>query len=127
MTEMIRFQIPGHTRPPLSLNQRGHWAKFHHIKRELRAVCAILTRDACRRAGVQFTPPVRIDLVWVVTDNRRRDADNPAATRKVCVDGVCDALGFDDHWRNVAGGTRIERGDTAGVWVTVESASEVTS
>ncbi|WP_134324559.1 hypothetical protein [Cumulibacter soli] len=124
MTDTVRFQIPGYIRPPLSLNdRRGHWAPRHRTTQTLRAIAATLTRQETRARRVRVMPPVVIDLVWVVTDNRHRDTDNPVLTRKPLVDGVCDVLGFPDHWRNVSGGVRIEKGATAGIWVEIRPAA----
>ena len=115
----MKFQLPGYTRPPLSMNDRMHWAQKAKVAKTLREVSCALTRQE----RIAVTAPIVIDLVWIVTDNRRRDADNPAATRKHVVDGVCDALGVDDDWRVVSGGVRIEKGSEAGVWVEIREAT----
>lgn len=121
----LRIQLP-FLRPPLSMNDRKHWSYRQRQSKLLRTTACVLTRQERNAKRIHVLPPIVIDLVWIVTDNRRRDADNPAATRKPVVDGVCDALGIDDDWRTVSGGVRIEKGETAGLWVEVRQASEAT-
>ena len=78
------FDLPW-KRPPLSLNDRMHWAQKHRITRELRLVARTKTR---------FVPDLgrcRVTLVWYVNDRRRRDEDNPMVTLKALADGVTDS------------------------------------
>lgn len=72
-------------KPPLSLNDRMHWAKRHRITSELRLI---------GKAKARPIPPLgrcRVTLVWYVNDRRRRDEDNPMPTLKALADGVADA------------------------------------
>ena len=71
--------------PPLSLNQRMHWAKKSKITKQVRMIA---------RAGARHIPDLpacEVELVWFVKDRRRRDTDNPVATLKALCDGLVDA------------------------------------
>lgn len=75
------------TRPPLSLNDRGHWAKKA-------AAVAAVRKEAAYRA--RATVPrnlghITTRLHYLPPDNRRRDEDNLVATAKACWDGLVDA------------------------------------
>lgn len=72
-------------RPPLTANQRLHWRKKADLTRKVRAVSA---------AETAHIPPLgkcRVQLVWLVTDKRRRDVDNVVPTLKAMCDGLVDA------------------------------------
>lgn len=75
------------TRPPLSLNDRGHWAARSRRIREVRAVAAALTRAQHIPAAAK----VEVTLTYVPRDGRRRDEDNLVATYKALCDGIVDA------------------------------------
>ena len=73
------------TRPPISQNDRLHWSKKARLTKQIRKVTAL---------QVAHIPPLqkcRVQLVWLVTDMRKRDADNPAPTYKAMCDGLVDA------------------------------------
>lgn len=83
---MTEIRLPlAWTSPPLHLNQRDHWA--------LKARKSRAVRDAVawQAKGRTITPPVEVELLWTVTDRRKRDVDNPCPTVKACVDGLRDA------------------------------------
>lgn len=75
--------LPSYTSPPLTLNQRLHWAKRQPIARVLADVVGWQIR-----AGLlpKFNPPVELALHWRPATKRSRDADNPIPTWKVCCD-----------------------------------------
>lgn len=75
------------TRPPLSLNDRGHWAARARRIKEVRAVAAALTRAQHIPAAAK----VAVHLDYVPRDRRRRDEDNLVGTFKACCDGIVDA------------------------------------
>lgn len=79
-----RLDLP-YERPPLTANQRMHWARKAQITRAVRFSAKVAARDipALGRCSVH--------LVWTVTDRRRRDADNLVPTLKACADGLVDA------------------------------------
>ncbi|RKT85619.1 hypothetical protein SAMN05421805_12778 [Saccharopolyspora antimicrobica] len=81
-----RLDLP-YERPPLTANQRHHWARRAKLTRAVRDTAASLAHDAQVPALGRCT----IRLVWTVTDRRRRDADNLVPTLKACCDGLVDA------------------------------------
>ncbi|MEV5543094.1 hypothetical protein AB0L13_40365 [Saccharopolyspora shandongensis] len=74
-------------RPPLTANQRMHWAPKAEITKNIRHTAATLARNA----KVPALDRCAVRLVWTVTDRRRRDADNLVPTLKACADGLVDA------------------------------------
>ena len=86
MTSQVLWviRLPWRT-PPLSLNDRGHWAAKA-------ARTARVRRDVVALAAAHRLPTgldrVRVHLVYVPRDRRRRDTDNLVATLKP----ICDAL-----------------------------------
>jgi len=73
------------TTPPLTANQRLHWARKGQLTRTIRDTVATLARP------IPYLNKIRVRLDWYVTDNRRRDEDNLFPTFKACVDGLVDA------------------------------------
>jgi len=73
--------------PPLTANQRHHWARRAKLTRSVRHTTATLARNA----AVPALDRCAIRLMWTVTDRRRRDADNLVPTLKACADGLVDA------------------------------------
>lgn len=73
------------TRPPVSANDRMHWSKKARLTKQVRKV------SAAECAHIPALGRCRVQLVWLVTDNRRRDADNPVPTFKAMCDGLVDA------------------------------------
>lgn len=76
-----------YTSPPLTANQRMHWARRAKITARLRA-------EACAKANLADIPPLgrcEVSLTWFVRDKRRRDADNIVPTLKAWADGLVDA------------------------------------
>lgn len=77
-------------RPPLSLNDRMHWAQKAKITKELRLLAKV---------GARHIPDLgkcHVELVWYVNDRRRRDSDNPFPTLKALADGLVDAEVVED-------------------------------
>lgn len=84
---MASVTIPlSFTRPPLSLNQRDHWAKNAKAKREIRDEVFYRCMAAKIRRPARH---VTVEFHWRPADRRRRDTDNVQPTVKSC----CDALG----------------------------------
>lgn len=75
------------TKPPLTLNQRGHWAGRSRVIREVRNTARILARHA----QIPACPRIHAQLVYVPRDKRTRDQDNLVATLKPLLDGLRDA------------------------------------
>lgn len=82
-----------HSRPPLTLNQRMHWAP----KAKITAMLRRETQIRARAEGIPHLGRIRVSLIWVVRDRRKRDAgENLAPTFKAQIDGLVDAGLVDD-------------------------------
>lgn len=86
-TRMWVLPVP-YDRPPLSLNDRGHWAKGNSHRQALRRAGALLARS---KGIPRNLPHIHTRLHYTPTDNRRRDEDNIIATAKPLWDGLVDA------------------------------------
>lgn len=75
------------TRPPLSMNQRMHWAQKAKLTKTIRHEAA--TRARAMRWGPY--PHVTVTLHYRPRDKRRRDADNIVPVLKALCDGLVDA------------------------------------
>lgn len=78
------FRIPW-TSPPLTSNQRLHWAQKAKITRGVRGLTKVLVRK------VPDMDRIEVSLEWVVNTNHRRDTDNVVPTLKAICDGIVDA------------------------------------
>lgn len=78
--------ILDYSRPPkgLSANDRVHWSVRHCATADIRLEVMAKTRALHLGAAEK----VRVDVVWVVTDRRRRDTDNLAPFLKAIYDGI---------------------------------------
>ena len=84
-----------YVKPPLSLNDREHWAPRAKRVKEVRTASALLARQA----GIPRLESARVRLVWLVSDRRKRDRENIVATLKPAIDGLVDAgVIEDDAW-----------------------------
>lgn len=129
---VMKIRLP-YLKPPLSLNQRMHWAPRRNITADIRQSVATLAREQRqvrgRNAGWPVTPPVTVELVWTVTDRIRRDTDNPMPTVKAAIDGLRDSglLPDDDSETVLWSRCRIERGEIAGLMLVVSEAMSAPS
>lgn len=99
---MWEIDLP-YKRPPLSLNDRMHWAQKNRITKELRMLAKVKAR------GIPDLETCHVELVWYVNDKRRRDTINPMLTLKALVDGLVDAEVIpDDSHEYVQTQVRIE-------------------
>lgn len=73
--------------PPLSLNQRQHWASKARVTREVRETVVWLARASHLPKAVEHCT---VQLHYRPRDNRRRDTDNLTATAKPAFDGLVD-------------------------------------
>lgn len=84
----------------LSPNARGHWSQKSRAAASARkgAMARALERVTPddRMLFRAFKPPLRATLTFHPKDKRRRDLDNLLAACKPAMDGVAQALGFDD-------------------------------
>lgn len=74
-------------KPPLSLNQRMHWAKESQWKKTLRQTAFVLARSA----RIPDLGRCYVELYYSPATRRTRDEDNPVATLKPLADGLVDA------------------------------------
>lgn len=91
---IIRLSWP---KSELSPNKRLHWSATAIAKKEYREECkrrAEILKDA--RGLVVPDGNLVLDMHFIPPDNRRYDRDNLVARMKSGIDGVCEALGFDD-------------------------------
>ena len=72
-------------KPLLNLNQKQHWAVKARNTKTVRDVTALLCRDLAK------ADKIRVRLLYVPRDNRRRDTDNLVAMLKPICDGIVDA------------------------------------
>lgn len=79
----------GYTKPPdgLSANDRTHWA----VKSKSTAAVRSLVKYLALEAGIEPMQRCQVEVIWVVTDRRRRDVDNHLYFYKA----ICDGLGAD--------------------------------
>jgi len=84
-------------KPPLSLNQRLHWAPKANLTKRLRTDVAVLARAH----KIPALDRALVELHFAPRDQRRYDSDNIMASLKPAVDGLVDAgvLTDDDHHR----------------------------
>jgi crossover junction endodeoxyribonuclease RusA len=81
-----RIELP-YSMPPLSLNQRMHWARKAKLTQQVRDDTKILVRAA----NIPPQERVAICLHYIPKDRRRRDPLNLVATLKAVEDGCVDA------------------------------------
>lgn len=117
---MTTLMIPGYTSPPLSLNDRTHWAKKARISRELRNLAHALARSE----KVPACDFATITLHYLPAQKRRRDDLNLMATLKPLVDGLVDAGCLpDDDTSHVATRVQIHEPDkhaTVRLWLSIQ-------
>lgn len=84
---MTRIDLPWRT-PPLSLNQRLHWAAKARLSRTVRDITHMRAKADKVPA---FDVPVIVTLNYRQKVQRPIDSDNLYATVKPCLDGLRDA------------------------------------
>lgn len=87
--------ILDYPRPPkgLSANDRTHWSVKAGASADIRY--EVMVKVRALRLGV--LDRVRVDVVWVVADRRRRDTDNLAPFLKAIYDGIGADKGVSAH------------------------------
>lgn len=75
-------------------NARGHWAKTAKARKLLRTAWAYQAR--AQGARKIEADRLRVSLVFVPPDKRRRDLDGCLSAVKAGLDGLADVLGVDD-------------------------------
>ena len=85
----------GYAKPPdgLSANWRGHWATKARSTASVRALVKYLAIEA----GIEPMQRCQVEVIWIVKDKRRRDADNAAPFAKAIFDGLAADKGVSAH------------------------------
>ena len=106
------------TKPPLSLNDRMHWAHKANVVRTVRTHVANVAK------GTEGMDAAEVTLHYQPRDKRKRDRDNLFATLKPCIDGLVDAgVVPGDHSELVEPRVVIHppvKGEPGRLWLTVE-------
>lgn len=78
--------VPGHQRPPLTLNDASGmpWPVWYKLREGMGRAVAL----GVRRAGWPEMHRVQVGLVWYKGDNGRADADNIAPSLKPAIDAL---------------------------------------
>ncbi len=84
-----------YSRPPkgLSANDRPHWA----AKAKATAAVRELVFALARSERIPTLQRIQVEVIWVVSDKRRRDADNAAPFAKAIFDGLAADRGVSAH------------------------------
>lgn len=88
------LELP-YLRPPkgLSANDRAHWA----VKSKATAAVREQVMRLAQQADVPTMQRCQVEVIWVVGDKRRRDADNAAPFAKAIFDGLAADKGVSAH------------------------------
>lgn len=120
----FRIDLPW-TTPPLTANQRMHWAKRAAVVREVRNTTGWLARGAPKADRLVIT------LHYRPRDIRRRDSVNLFCLVKACVDGIVDAGVIDDddtaHVSTPEPIIHTPEGKRAAMWLELDYPDEVVS
>ena len=89
--ETATLNLP-YERPPLTANQRMHWAEKARITKRIRNDVAWLMKSAkLKRNPLEPGQKLHVQLTYTPKTNRRRDTDNLWPTLKAICDGLVDA------------------------------------
>lgn len=110
MTDQWGLPLPWR-RPPISANDRPHWAAKNKLAQEIKTAVGWVARAK----KVPKLQAVMVEMVWYPGNNRRVDGENFAPTLKYCVDGLVSVgiLPDDDSERVLSSRSRavIQRND----------------
>lgn len=114
-----RIPLP-FNRPPLSLNDRGHWATRYRKEKLVRDQVALLARHH----KIKAVDAAVVTFHWRPAVNRPRDQDNVMASVKPCVDALVRSgiLPSDTH-DIVTPAVEIHpvvKGEAGATWITIE-------
>jgi Holliday junction resolvase RusA-like endonuclease len=86
--------------PDSSLNPNRkngkHWSVTNKAKNTAKEYAYYATREARERFKSEIDIKV-LEIYFIAPDKRKRDLDNLLASAKNSIDGICLALGIDDH------------------------------
>jgi crossover junction endodeoxyribonuclease RusA len=114
-------------KPPMMANHRyPHWAvKGKAVKAVRRSTYGVARawHGLWPNVELPLPGPVEVELIWTVTDRRRRDSDGPEPTKKACLDGLVDAgmLADDKSSVVVRSFCSIEQGAEPGVRLVIRN------
>lgn len=116
MIQLLALPWP---KPPLSLNDRQHWAAKATIAREIKQTVTLLARGRLK----PIEGRANVCLHWRPDVKRRRDLDNVFATLKPILD-ACVSAGVlrDDSAELVTPSVRIHpvvKGQPAAMWLEI--------
>ena len=83
-------------RPTLSPNLRQHWSRLAKAKARYREDCRLTVLAMNPLPRVPAAGDLAILFEWCCPTRRDYDSDNLLSRMKAGVDGMCDALGFND-------------------------------
>lgn len=114
--------------PPISANQRLHWAQKAKIVKQVRHESAMRARSA----GWGPQQHITIHLTYQPRDNRRRDPSNLMPTQKALVDGLVDAGIVPDDTPEYVTETipsilPAEKGAGGAMWLDIEATGKETA
>ena len=120
----FRIDLPW-TTPPLTANQRMHWAERAAVVREVRQTAFLLSQKAPHADKLVVT------LHYRPRDIRRRDSVNLYPTLKACVDGLIDRkICPDDDTAHVSTPEPVIHppdGTKAAMWLEIDYPDEAVS
>lgn len=82
--------------PALSPNRRQHWSRLSKAKARYRLACKLVASTYARDWALIPDGPLSLTVTFHPPDKREYDRDNLLARIKAGIDGMCDALAFDD-------------------------------
>lgn len=119
---MMTLALPWRT-PPLSLNDRLHWAAKARLSRTVRASVCLLAKTGSLPS---YNVSVVVTLHYRQKVRRPIDADNLYATVKPCLDGLRDAgVLRDDTTAHVTPLIEVHEaipGEPGALWLTIANA-----
>ena len=74
-----------------------HWGALAKLKKDARKQAYLETQIVLKWKMFTCSGFVPLTLTFFMSDHRKRDADNLLASAKGAIDGVAEALRFNDH------------------------------
>ncbi|MFC9769179.1 hypothetical protein [Rhodococcus jostii] len=114
------------TTPPMSMNDRMHWARKAKLTKQIRDLTKLLVSVN----AVPKSDHITIGLHYRPRDNRRRDVDNLMPVLKACADGVVDAGVVSDDTpefmtKHMPVIHRAVKGEPGEMWLEITGTEEV--
>ena len=93
---MITLELPWPEKK-LSPNSRAHWRAKAAYQKQAHLTGYVTMRKWMEHARIVMDATVPVTLIFCPPDNRGRDLDNLVASCKHMLDGIADALDYDDR------------------------------